>query len=79
MDNSKAYNSPLHPDDKPAETHGCRHSNPDNCAKNHLDYVCAFVRKDYICKSPPRSWTNHYQRLKGIAALVAQTATGSGT
>jgi hypothetical protein len=64
MDNSKAYNSPLHPKDSRSETYGCRHSNPDNCAKNHLDLVCAFVRKDNMCKSPPRSWINHFQRLK---------------
>lgn len=64
MNNSKAYNAPLNECDTLTETRGCRHSSPDNCAKNSLDRVCAFVREDGMCVSPPKSWVNHFHKLK---------------
>jgi hypothetical protein len=45
-------------------TIGCRHSNPDICAKHSMPDVCAFVTKDCKCYSPPASWKKLYARLK---------------
>ena len=57
------FNAPLHPLDSEKQTFGCRHSTPNNCAKHSLPGVCAFVRKDNICLSPPTTWKKQYQRL----------------
>jgi hypothetical protein len=60
-----AFHQPLHPKDTEKQTHGCRHTNPDICAKNRIPKVCAFVREDGLCLSPPQSWAKQYQKLKG--------------
>jgi hypothetical protein len=60
-----AFHKPLHVNDSERQTHGCRHTNPDICAKNRIPKVCAFVRDDNLCVSPPQSWAKQYQRLKG--------------
>jgi len=58
------FNAPLHPLDSETQTHGCRHANPDFCAKNSVPGLCAFVRKDNICLSPPKSWRKDlFQKL----------------
>jgi hypothetical protein len=44
-------------------TVGCRHSNPDICAKHSMGGVCAFVTKDGICYAPPASWKKLYIQL----------------
>ena len=44
-------------------TIGCRHSNPNICAKNRLVGVCAFVNKDNHCNAPPLSWKKLYKTL----------------
>lgn len=64
MKNNKAYNAPLHYKDSSKRTYGCRHSTPDNCIKNMLVEVCAFVRPDNLCMSPPRTWSKHFRKLK---------------
>jgi hypothetical protein len=59
----QVFHLPLHPLDSETQTHGCRHTNPSVCAKNSVPGVCAFVRKDDICLSPPTSWKNQFQKL----------------
>ena len=58
-----AVHVPLHPLDSETQTHGCRHTNPNHCSKNSLPGVCAFVRKDNICLSPPWTWKKQYQKM----------------
>lgn len=64
MRNDKAFHAPLHPIDTEKQTCGCRHTNPDICAKHHMPKVCAFARADNICLSPPASWPKQFQKLK---------------
>lgn len=59
----KAFHLPLNPGDTPTQTIGCRHTNPDTCARNHMPKKCCFVRKDNVCLSPPASWKKQYQKL----------------
>lgn len=61
--NSNAFHAPLHSKDTAEKTYGCRHTNPDNCSKNSLEQVCAFVRRDNICQSPSKSWPKQFKRL----------------
>lgn len=58
------FHAPLKSEDSEKETVGCRHTNPDICAKHSLFDVCAFVREDGICKAPPKSWPKQFQKLK---------------
>ena len=44
-------------------TIGCRHSNPDICAKHSMSGVCAFVEKENLCHAPPASWKKLYKQL----------------
>jgi len=53
--------------DSPCQTYGCRHQNPDNCTKNSMENICAFVRADNICKKPPMHWAKQYKKLSNIA------------
>lgn len=64
MRNDKAFHAPLHPVDTEKQTKGCRHTNPDICAKNRLPTVCAFARSDNMCFAPPQSWPKQFQKLK---------------
>ena len=64
MKNDQAFHAPLNQKDAPNQTVGCRHTNPDICGKNRLPKVCAFVRSDGICLSPPQSWPKQFQALK---------------
>ena len=64
-DNSKAFHAALVEGDSPDRTVGCRHTNPDICAKNHLQGVCAFVRSDGMCLAPPASWKRQFAKLSG--------------
>jgi len=56
----------LNPQDSPCQTYGCRHQNPDNCTKNSMENICAFVRADNICKKPPMHWAKQYKKLSNI-------------
>jgi hypothetical protein len=64
MKNGEAVHKQLQPGDTQTLTVGCRHNNPDHCMKNGLPKVCAFVRADGICQSPPKSWQKQYQKLR---------------
>ena len=57
-------NSALNVDDSEFKTYGCRHSNSEICGSNAMSNVCAFVRKDRICRRPPRSWKKLFMELK---------------
>lgn len=64
MRNGQAFHAPLKPKDTETQTVGCRHTNPDICAKNRLPKVCAFVRGDGICLAPPQSWPKQFKVLR---------------
>src|ERR1017187_1207380 len=60
---NNAVHAPLHALDSETQTHGCRHTAPNFCGKNSIQGVCAFVRKDNICLSPPWTWKKQFQKL----------------
>lgn len=64
MKDEKVFHLPLNPLDTDKKTSGCRHTNPNICAKNGLPKVCALVRVDKICYAPPTSWPKQFQKLK---------------
>lgn len=59
------FNAPLNEKDTEYQTYGCRANNPDICASNELEGVCAFSSSDCICKKPSRAWKKQYAKLKG--------------
>ena len=59
-----AFRSPLKEGDSENQTVGCRRTNPELCIKNSMAGVCAFVREDGICVSPPTTWAKHFRALK---------------
>jgi len=59
-----AYHEPLREGDSAEQTVGCRHTSPDICKKHSMPGVCAFVRDDGVCLSPPLSWPEQFKRLK---------------
>jgi len=59
--------APLHPQDSPHQTFGCRHRNPQNCSSNSMERVCAFVTADTICLKPPARWATQYKNLLMLA------------
>jgi hypothetical protein len=63
MQKQSAYHAPLYPLDSATQTVGCRHTNPNICANNSLQGICAFVRKDNICLKPPRTWRKQFEKL----------------
>ncbi len=64
MKNNHAFHAPLTAKDTATQTVGCRHTNPDICAKNGLPKVCAFARADGMCLAPPLSWAKQFKVLK---------------
>jgi len=62
--NENAFHEPLKDGDTEKQTVGCRHTNPDICAKNMMPNKCAFARPDGICMAPPVSWKKQYAKLK---------------
>ena len=64
MRSPNIFHDPLHPLDSEKQTFGCRHTNSDICAKNGLPKVCALVRVDKSCFSPPMTWPKQFQKLK---------------
>lgn len=58
------FHAPLRPGDSSTATIGCRHTNPDICGKNSMPNICAFVRSDGRCHSPPASWPKQYETLR---------------
>lgn len=63
MKNVNSFHAPLNDGDTDKQTVGCRHTNPDICAKNAMPNVCAFVRSDGVCMAPPASWKKQYFKL----------------
>jgi hypothetical protein len=59
-----AFHIPLKEGESENQTVGCRHGNPEICAKNSMAGVCAFVREDGICVSPPTTWPKNFRALK---------------
>lgn len=57
------HKRPLEDGETLNRTIGCRHSNPNICRKNGQEDVCALVREDNICKSPPQSWGKLFEKL----------------
>jgi hypothetical protein len=64
MKNESCFQAPIHPLDSEVKTFGCRHATPDFCGKNGMPKICAFVRADRICLSPPQGWPKQFQKLK---------------
>jgi len=66
MDSKKRYgfHDPLNPLDTETQTDGCRATNPDICANNGIQNVCAFASNDSICKRPSVAWKKQYRKLK---------------
>ena len=60
------FGAPLNSQDSPCQTYGCRHRNPNNCARNSMESVCAFVTADDICLKPPTGWAKQYEKLLKI-------------
>ena len=58
------FNAPLQPGDTADVTVGCRANNPDICANNGLEGICAFSSDDNICKRPSRAWKKQYEVLR---------------
>ena len=68
MRQADRFHLPLQNGETEKQTVGCRHTNPDACAKHSLPGVCAFVCGDGICREPPKkSWPKQYLKLKGDA------------
>jgi len=57
------HKRPLQVGDTETMTIGCRHSNPNICAKHSMTGVCAFVENDNVCHAPPASWKKLYKQL----------------
>jgi hypothetical protein len=62
--NAEPFHAPLHPLDTETQTVGCRQTNQSVCTNNLVPEVCAFVRRDNICVSPPRSWKKQFAKLE---------------
>ena len=60
---STRFHEPLRHGDSEKQTVGCRQTNPQSCGRNSLKGICAFVRTDGMCLSPPRSWPKQFARL----------------
>lgn len=63
MRNKNSFHSPLKNGDTELKTIGCRHTNPDICAKNMMPKICAFCNTDGICLNPPLSWKKQFKKL----------------
>ncbi len=68
MSNTKnlrvSFKSPLLPGDTMDSTVGCRANNPDICANNGLEGICAFTSDDGKCKRPSRAWKKQFEKLQ---------------
>lgn len=60
-----AFNAKLNDVDTEIQTLGCRANNPDICANNGIDAICAFNSDEGICRKPSRAWKKQYTKLKG--------------
>jgi hypothetical protein len=71
---AKRFHEPLLEGDTAQKTVGCRHTNPDICAKHSIPAVCAFVRPDGMCLAPPASWPKQYEKLLQLRKAGGQGA-----
>ena len=62
-----APSASLNPQDSPCQTYGCRHRIPNNCSRNSMENVCAFVTADNLCLKPPTVWAKRYEELSKTA------------
>lgn len=69
MRNGQTFSAPLQAGDSETQTVGCRHTNPDICAKNGIQGKCAFAAVDNICRTPPASWAKKFRRLLNADAI----------
>ena len=60
---SSVFHAPLQDRDTATTTVGCRHTNPNICAKHSMERVCAFIRDDGMCITPPLSWARQFLLL----------------
>ena len=58
-----SFNAPLQLGDTTNITVGCRANNPDMCANNGIEGICAFTSDDGKCKRPSRAWKKQYFKL----------------
>lgn len=58
------FSAPLNVGDTETQTYGCRANNPDICANNSLQGICALTSEDGICKKPSRAWKKQFNLLK---------------
>ena len=63
QDQTQRFHKPLEDLDTTEQTVGCRRNTPDNCAKHSMQSVCAFVRPDGMCLTPPMSWPKQHAKL----------------
>lgn len=63
---ARRFHEPLVEGDTASQTVGCRHTNPDICAKHLLPSVCAFARADGMCLAPSSSWSKQYEKLRQL-------------
>jgi hypothetical protein len=77
MDRSRLH-EPLEPQDTERTTLGCRRAKPDFCGKNSMEDVCAHVRIDGMCTSPPLGWPKQFRSLKVLAEEDSTTAASTG-
>lgn len=59
------FKAPLKIGDTSEITVGCRANNPNICANNGLEGICAFVSEDGVCRRPSRAWKKQYEKLLG--------------
>ena len=57
------HNRPLEDGETLERTIGCRRSNPLICKNHSIPDLCAFIRTDNICMSPPNNWKGLYKQL----------------
>jgi len=60
---AQRFHEPLLDGDTQQKTVGCRHTNPDICARHSIMSVCAFARTDGMCLAPPASWPKQHEKL----------------
>lgn len=57
------FNDPLNKLDTEDRTYGCRANNPNICANNGIEGICAFSSDDKMCKKPSRAWKKQFYKL----------------
>ena len=66
------FHDPLNAEDTEKLTLGCRANNPDICANNMLDGICAFASIDNICHKLSVAWKKQYNKLKEKEAICEE-------